>query len=351
MPEPYSLRSFGLSSDPAADASDVFQAAIDAAYFEGAQHQQSRGGVVQVPWRDGGYRITGVNMRSHVRLQGMGGFVALQNVNSEFEHTIICDGADGTNGDGVHRWSTIENFVIDGVGKEFGSKDGIHYSAHDNTHVRHCRIRRHGGAGIYGEKGASSKSDGLVVESCYLDVNGYGLYLLLNSHYVSLIGTNRLVNNRVNNARVSCAAFTMFGGVMNTGDTGPGLYMVNCNGGGVYGTEFEATPSLASGSGTLVHFGDTVEGGCRGVGLYGCLMTGSGNDGDLTIVDFANATGCRVDGGFADANCNGDVLAFNFRSTADRCSVNGLHTLRQSGAGGWTDQSDSGNLTTFDIIA
>lgn len=351
MDNPYSLTRFGVPTNPNADATPAFQAAIDAVYDDMESDAQSRGGIIEVPWRESGYNITGLNMRSHVTLRGMGGFVTLKNPNSATEHTIICDGADGSNGDLVHRWSTIENFHIQGAGQVFGSQNAIHCTAHDNTHIRHCRIRRHGGAAIWGQKGASSKSDGLVIDSCWLDDNSYGVYLNENSHYCTMLGTNRVTNNKTNNLRISCVGFSAFGGVINITEAGESaVELINCNGGGFFGTEFEATPALDSGTATAIKVGDTVDGACRGFGFYGCIYTGSGNVGDITMFDVENALGAFVSGGFMDGNCAGDILGFDVKAGADKFTVDALVIGGNVGAGGFTNISDNGNLTSFSVI-
>lgn len=328
------------------DCTTAFQSAVDAAHNLAADVGDSTlslSGDVVVPFRPQGYQVAGLQMRSHVRLLGLGSQVLITNPGNSGEHCIMGIGSEQE--DGVFRRTEIRNFGFRG---NTNSGHGIYFEEHDNNVIAQSRFKSHGGNGIHGQKeDGGAKSDGLIISGCWLDDNrGDGVYLGSNSHYCDLTDGCRIVNNDGYNFNVSCVGFNVWGGVYGGGSPSR---LWNSNAGGIWGATFEATP-FAPADMALLEVGHAVDGAARGFTLMANKFLGSGNLGDLTLCSVVTASGLRIQGGHMDANSAGNVVGIAIGAGSENTVVDRVSFDPNIGAGGFTNTTTHASATGTEII-
>lgn len=336
----HSVIDYGAAGDGAADDSAAFQRAIDAAAGEVARGRIG-GGRVLVPFRPGGYRVSDIRLRSYVELLGVGGQVTLANRTDK--PTLVGHGREAA-ADGVLRKCRVADLHLRG---NLRSGHGIDLVEHADNVIERVRIRTHGGDGISARKrDGGAKSDGLVIDNVWIDDNrGCGLRFGPNSHYCQVRGASRLSNNDGGNIEVRGASFTMFGGVVGASLGLSSVFVAEAQGGGFFGTEFEATPSQVR-PGALVRLGAPGQGRARGLVFDGCVLTASGNPAPVVLIDAANAENVLIRGGHLDANSAAEIVGVRVGTESSRIVLDTVGFGGNIGKGGFREIVDpAGRLT------
>jgi hypothetical protein len=336
----YSVLDHGAAGDGATDDSAAFQRAIDAAAGDVVRGRIG-GGRVVVPYRPHGYRVSGIRLRSYVELVGVGGQVTLANRSDR--PTLIGHGSEA-GADGVLRKSRIADLHLQGNPR---SGHGIDLVEHADNVIERLRIRAHGGDGISAMKRAGgAKSDGLVVDSVWIDDNrGCGLRFGPNSHYCQVRGASRLSNNDGGNLEVRGASFAMFGGVVGASLGSASVFVAEAHGGGFFATEFEATPSQVR-PGALVRLGAPGQGRARGLVFEGCVLTASGNPAPVVLIDAANAENVVIRGGHLDGNSPAEIVGVRVGASSARIVLDTVGFGGNIGKGGFREIVDPAGRAT-----